>query len=70
MSFRAHPNYQKKGPWYDCISTKWENNDGYYEIPAHCIIFTKVDNDIKVLCQTCDNQTFQEKELNFNFKNP
>ena len=62
MTFRAHPNYQKKGPWYDCVSTKWENKKSEIEIPSRCIMFLKINENIHVLCQTCNHQNIHEKK--------
>ena len=62
MTFRAHPNYKKKGTWYDCVSTKWDYRDTEVEIPDRCIIFLKIKDNIKVLCQTCNHQSPQEKQ--------
>ena len=66
MTFRAHSNYQNKGPWFDCISTKWDTNNGVVEIPSRCLLFMHHQNSIKVLCHTCNHQTDYEKEISNN----
>ena len=31
--YRAHPNYQQKGPWYDWVIVRWERQEDQHHLP-------------------------------------
>ena len=63
LTFRCHPNYQNQGPWYDWVSTKWENDKTEYYLPGRCMIFLKDDNAVQFVCLPCNHQTKIEQRM-------
>jgi len=39
VQFRAHPNYQSNGPWYDWAWVRYEDDEGTQDVPAKFLGF-------------------------------
>jgi hypothetical protein len=61
---RAHPNYQRNGPWYDWVQVHWREEEGMgisTMVPAKILGFLKFTEDekevMKVLIHPCQYRT-------------